>query len=286
MRGLTAEISGDPYFQKRDEDQMPAPQIVGIVLIKNEDLQIERVLRNIASFCDRIIVTDNQSQDRTLEIVTRLSKEFPHLEVREINHPRESHQVLEPLAGTPTWIFAADGDEIYDPAGLGKMRSRLMSGEFAETWAIYGNVLNCTNLNIQDRSAKGYLAPPCRSMTKLYNFSLIESWVDCPERLHGGQLVFKNRAADGPRRFLHTEVSWEAADFRCLHTVFMPRSSGSQGKNHWNPVEMDILKAAPQQSFSFSRFKMALEAFLGLDWKNRKYRRGKLVQKDISAFLP
>ena len=52
---------------------------------------------------------------------------------------------------------------------------------------ILGNVLNCITFNPAIGQAGGYLAPPCRSMTKLYNFNAIESWAGpCPERLHGG----------------------------------------------------------------------------------------------------
>ena len=69
-------------------------------------------------------------------------------------------------------------------AGLAEMRKRLFSGEYDAHWMILGNVLNCDLLELASMSAKGYLAPPCRSITKLYNFRLIRSWNgDTPERL-------------------------------------------------------------------------------------------------------
>jgi cellulose synthase/poly-beta-1,6-N-acetylglucosamine synthase-like glycosyltransferase len=64
---------------------MPAKQIIGIILIKNEDIHIERVIRNILNFCDSIIVTDHQSEDRTFEIVENLAKEFPQITLKKIN---------------------------------------------------------------------------------------------------------------------------------------------------------------------------------------------------------
>ncbi|MCX6064363.1 MAG: hypothetical protein NT121_01195, partial [Chloroflexi bacterium] len=184
-----------------------------------------------------------------------------------------------------TWIFAVDGDEIYDPNGLVKMRSKILNGEFANTWAIFGNVLNCIELNFKNCTTKGYLAPPCRSMTKLYNFSLIESWTGCPERLHGGELIFKNKESHELRRYLHTEYDWDDAYFRCIHTVFIPRSSLEKNKRRRNPFEMEQIQNIHKQNFSLGYFKLILKSFLGLDWKNQKYRRGKLVEKDISAFL-
>ena len=43
------------------------PKIVAIMLIRNEDIHIERVIRNIVDFCDTIIITDHQSTDGTFE---------------------------------------------------------------------------------------------------------------------------------------------------------------------------------------------------------------------------
>ncbi|MCX6064161.1 MAG: hypothetical protein NT121_00150, partial [Chloroflexi bacterium] len=62
---------------------MATSKIVGIVLIKNEDLHVERVIRNIAGFCDRIIIADNQSEDHTFEIVNNLAKEFTNIDVTQ-----------------------------------------------------------------------------------------------------------------------------------------------------------------------------------------------------------
>ena len=40
--------------------------IVGIVLVRNEDVFVEQAIRNVAAFCDRIHVADHVSTDRTL----------------------------------------------------------------------------------------------------------------------------------------------------------------------------------------------------------------------------
>ena len=42
---------------------MSVRKIIGIVLVKNEELYIERVLNNIKDFCDEIIVADNLSSE-------------------------------------------------------------------------------------------------------------------------------------------------------------------------------------------------------------------------------
>ena len=38
-------------------------QVVGIVLVSNEDVFVERAIRNMAAFCDRIYAVDHLSSD-------------------------------------------------------------------------------------------------------------------------------------------------------------------------------------------------------------------------------
>jgi glycosyltransferase involved in cell wall biosynthesis len=264
-------------------------QIVGIVLIKNEDIHIERAIRNVVNFCDLIIVADHQSQDHTFEIVENLAKEFPHIQLKKIDHPRESHQVIEQFAGTPTWIFVVDGDEIYDPAGLAIMRRYLQEGRFDQDWNIFCNTLNCVALDYTKKTARGYLAPPSRAGARLFNFSLIESWTGCPERVHGGNIIFKPGYHLGLRHYLHTEYSWENAFFRCVHVAFVQRSSLQRpfvGKGRLNPGEIEERNISKNWRHFPGYLKILIKYWIGIDWKSQKYRRGGLVEKNISAFLP
>ena len=54
-------------------------QIVGSVLVRNEDVFVEQSIRNVAAFCDRIYAVDHVSTDRTWEILGSLAQEFDHL---------------------------------------------------------------------------------------------------------------------------------------------------------------------------------------------------------------
>lgn len=201
-------------------------QIVGIVLVHNEDLHVERAISNIAAFCDQLIFCDHQSTDGTLDILERLSRELPHSSVHRIKHPSESHDLLKQFAGTRTWVFAVDGDEIYDPERLLSFRQRLLSGEFDAIWRIKGNVLHCTAIEPDFSSASGYMSPPSRSMTKLYNYAAISAWDGATmERLHGGSIHFKSGFHDLVKKNFHESMGWEETPFRCLHLCFLPRSS-------------------------------------------------------------
>jgi len=267
---------------------MTATQIVGIVLIKNEDIHIEQVIRNIVNFCDSIIITDHHSQDRTYEIIEKLAIEFSHISVKRIEHPSESHKLIEALAGTPTWIFVVDGDELYDPVGLAVMRKYILEGQFDNSWNIFCNTLNCITVDYENKKARGYLAPPSRAGARLYNFSIIESWIGCPERVHGGNLVFKSGYNWNLRRYLHQEYSWENAFFRCVHVSFVRRSSIQkhvQGHGRLNPEEIQERNETRNWRHFLGYIKLLVKHWLKLDWKNQKYKRGMLVEKDISMFL-
>jgi glycosyltransferase involved in cell wall biosynthesis len=165
---------------------MTPPQIIGIMLVKNEDRFLRRAVTNILEFCDRILIADHQSTDGTFEIAQELSRTSAKVEPHRIRDPRESSEMLTPFVSTATWVFGVDGDEIYDVAGLGEIRSELARGLWREWWVVFGNVLNCDTIDEQQRTASGWLAPPCRSMTKLYNFAAVQRLdPDSPQRLMG-----------------------------------------------------------------------------------------------------
>ena len=103
-------------------------QIVGISLVRNEDRFVRQALLNVAEVCDRIVVADHMSTDRTPAILEKLSTQLDNLEVCGSAHSAESHALVEDLAGTETWVLSVDGDELYDPGGLRRFRDDLEQG--------------------------------------------------------------------------------------------------------------------------------------------------------------
>src|SRR5438552_1230973 len=101
-------------------------RVVGIVLVRNEDVFVEQAVRNVAAFCDRIHAVDHVSTDGTWDILQSLARKYPHLDARRSHHAGESHALLEPYAGTKTWVFGVDGDELYDPTRLERFREELL----------------------------------------------------------------------------------------------------------------------------------------------------------------
>ena len=264
---------------------MSTSKIVGIFLVRNEDLYIEQAVLNVLDFCDRILIADNYSKDRTWEIVQELAKVHRKIECYRIRRTDESHALIQHYAGSHTWVFGVDGDEIYDPVGLLRFRKEVLSGKFDRWWVLFGNVLNCIAIDRTRKEAKGYLAPPCRSMTKLYNFNAILRWDGpCLERMLGGTPVFKEGYDASLRLNLHEQVPWEESPYRCLHVCFLRRSSRDRRDgSRPNPVEIASKGFLGRIGLGFLRRKLpdAPE-----DWKKEKYMRGELVTKDVSVFFP
>jgi hypothetical protein len=200
-------------------------RIVGIVLVRDEDLFVEQAVRNVLDFCDQIFLCDHRSADRTPEILARLAAGHPDkLRLCPVSDPSESHDLIAPLAGQPIWIFGVDGDELYDPDGLRAFRPRLLAGEFDHWWLIRSNALHTVELT--EGRASGYMAPPAPSMVKLHNFALIKSWDGPhPERLHGKEGLRFKPGREERKLDLGRLEHWDTAQLRALHVCFLRRSS-------------------------------------------------------------
>lgn len=260
------------------------------MLIKNEDIFVERAIHNALDFCDKIIITDHQSTDQTYDICRRLAEKHPKIDLRRIQSVRESSAAIAPYYGTNTWIFAVDGDEIFDPVGLKEMRMRLLRGEFSADWNIFANTLNCVKLDMEAKKAWGYLAPPSRAGARLFNFSVIDDWPGATgERLHGWGIVFKKGYHADLRRYLHEELDWEHSYFRYVHASFLIRSSLDRlnlVRTRLNPDEVTrVMDEKNVIRRLAALFKVRFAQLMKKDWKNQKYRRGPLVEKDVSAFF-
>lgn len=258
---------------------MISPRIVAVVLVRNEDRFLAQALENISDFCDEFLLFDHGSTDQTPAIFKRFATAGKPVKIQNISHPSLSHEELKPFANSPSWVFGVDGDEIYDPAGLARLRPRILGGEFDSHWMVMGHSLHVTNF--AKGKASGYMAPPSRSITKLYNFSAISAWPGrSMERLHGGSPVFHQGFDANKKRLLFEESSWNDSHFRCLHMCFCPRSSleksdGSPRKN--------IDEIYNRGGF----FQRMLSQFLKRksDWKQERYRRGKLTEVDSAPFF-
>ena len=265
-------------------------QVVGIVLVRNEDIFIERAIRNVAEFCDRIHAVDHVSTDRTWDLLRALGGQYDHLEVTRARHAGESHRLVERYAGTGTWVFGVDGDELYDPVRLAPFREELLGGAYGDVFKVASNVLNCVALDRDRATASGYLSPPSRSITKLYNFAAIERWTgDGSERLHGGRIEFRRGYDERAVANIAERLSWDETPLRCLHTCFLPRSSRDPepaGQPAGRPIlEHTALHDRSWRGALKRRLRPPRPPEETSDWKLQKYMRGDLVTVDASPFI-
>ena len=261
-------------------------QVIGICLVRNEDRFLSAALGNALALCDRLIVADHGSQDRTVAVAREWAARDPRIDVHRIAHPAESQDLIARYLDTPTWLFGVDGDEVYDPAGLGRLRAELLAGRYRAYRQVYGHVLHCSGLDAERGRARGFLAPPSRSMTKLYNFAALRAWPGPhPERLHGGTPVFNPGYAEESILRLHETTPWQESNLRCLHMVFQPRSSLDLANRRvrFNIAEQNNL--GPIRRLHY-RLRQALGLAPDSQYKLDKYRRGPEVEWALAPFFP
>jgi hypothetical protein len=263
-------------------------QIVGVVLVRNEDLFVEKAIRSVAEFCDRIHAFDHVSTDSTWDVLRRLARTYDHLDVQRTTNAADSHRAVERYAGTKTWVFGVDGDELYDAARLRAFRDELLSGRYDGVFKIGYNMLNCVDIDWDARTASGYLSPPGRLARKLYNFGAIDAWrSDGSERLHGGTIVYRRGYDDASVDNLGDRLSWDETPVRCLHATFMRRSTTEPENDE--VVLRPILWESALQDRSWrggvKRFVRRRRPPQASAWKPQKYMRGDLVTVDATPFL-
>ena len=259
-------------------------QIVGSVLVRNEEAFVEQAIRNVAAFCDRIHAVDHVSSDRTWEILRALAGELDHLDVRRSRNSALAHRLLAPYAGTSTWVFGVDGDELYDPAGLARFREELLAGEHDDVFRIKAHVLNCDELDVEAGTAAGWLAPPSRPVTKLFNFAAVESWTASPDPLQAGNVAFKAAQHWESRKDLADTKSWETDPLRCLHLCFLPRSSSDPQSARLNLDESGEYDRGPVGTLK-RLLRPSRRAATDGNWKRDWYARGARVTVDATPFL-
>jgi hypothetical protein len=267
-------------------------RIVGSVLVRNEDLFVERAIRNVSDFCDRIHVVDHVSDDRTWSILRALTRELPHVEVRRARRASESHRTLERYVGTPTWVLGVDGDELFDPLALARLRAALLAGEHADVFRLKAHVLNCERIDGATLTAEGYMAPPARPVTKLFNLAAVESWTGCLERLHDGDVIFRPGYDWGSVRDLSESTTWQDDPLRCLHVCFLERSTRDRerGRERQNLNESDMFDRTPLGALR-RRLRPRVPTQVaelhreGSSWKRSWYTRGRRLAVDAAPFL-
>lgn len=264
-------------------------RIVGIALVRNEENFVTWAIENAVGFVDEMLVIDNLSRDATSARLATLASRHPRIRVIKDSQPDRTNRHLQPYIGQDAWVFGLDGDEIYDRDGLARMRGRVLAGEFGRCWTVFGQSLHATVIDFDGHSAIGYSTPPAAPATKLYNFSIVESWHANTQRLHG-RPVLKPGYAFSDNWKQAAEAGWAGSDFRNLHMCFFPRSSFDEGtelranitdRSFRNVVRRPVFRALQAMGVK-GKLADYLAQRAGLK-KSLRYMRGDVVEVALGA---
>lgn len=199
-------------------------QIIGIMMVKNEERFVGQALQNIRAFCDRIIVIDTGSEDATRDRVKlQQAVRGCKIDLEREEDLRKTHRFAEQFVDSDTWVFGVDGDEIYDPVGLRYVQASIRRGPFGgNAYQLRGRYFHVCELTLD--FAKGYHGPPSHNPTKFYNMRNIESW-----KADGEHILFQARPrvikAGAIDEKIWADIDWDECPLRCLHMRFLSRSS-------------------------------------------------------------
>jgi hypothetical protein len=137
----------------------------------------------------------------------------------------KTHQYIEKYVNTNTWLFGVDGDEIYDPVGLARLKKDLDSPLYEDAYQIQGQYIHAVNID-EFGLVTGYHGPPAHTPTKLYNMSNISQW-----QSDGEHILFLCRPMVSRGKKVRAILdTWEDSPLRCVHTRFMQRSTLEEKK--------------------------------------------------------
>jgi hypothetical protein len=267
-------------------------RVVGSVLVRNEDRHVAQALRNVLPSLDHVHAFDHMSTDGTWEILREVARQADHVEVARTRDSGDAHRALAPYVGTSTWILGVDGDELYDPEGIARLREALLAGEHTDVFRLKAHVLNCDELNQAGATASGWLAPPSRPVTKLFNFQAVESWPESPDPLQSGPVVFRDGFEWESKRDLAESTTWETDPLRLLHLCFVPRSTVERDEDWRMRQNLDESRAFRRDAVGSAkrllRRAVSRSSATGprpRNWKQEWYARGERVTVDASPFL-
>ena len=148
--------------------------LVASIITKNEEKSISSVIKTL-SFADKIILVDNSSTDRTLEIAKKFKKVSIH--VVDINLPHSvaaQRNLALKYIPKEAWIYFSDADEIIPP----KLREEIL--EIVRNPNIPYGAYQCprTNVFLGKSLQHGGWYPDYQ--IRLIKRKHLDSWVNAP----------------------------------------------------------------------------------------------------------
>ena len=106
-------------------------KICAIILTKNEEIHLNRVLKQISKFTDHILVIDSGSIDKTIQIAQHFDCEI--VIKRWKNYATQFNFAIEHVKNKYDWILRIDADEYFqDFNKISKVIDKIHLGEFSQ----------------------------------------------------------------------------------------------------------------------------------------------------------
>lgn len=98
-------------MEKVVKENSKLKDITAIILTKNEEKNIMKCIESIKQFCNKIIVVDSYSTDKTEEICRKYGVKFVQREF--IDHSEQFNWALDNIYIDTEWIIRVDADEEF-----------------------------------------------------------------------------------------------------------------------------------------------------------------------------
>ncbi len=109
--------------------------ICAIILTKNEDIHLSRVLSQLSKVMDNILIVDSGSTDETFEIAKKYKCDFIFNKWK--NHATQFNFGINYLKNKYNWIIRVDADEYFDEIDmLAQLVNRIKSGQYKKIHGI------------------------------------------------------------------------------------------------------------------------------------------------------
>ena len=102
---------------------MNASSITAIVLTKDEELHIERCIRNLMQVCERVYVIDCFSTDRTVDIAKDCGATV--LQHKYVNQAQQFQWAMDNCPVETEWIMRLDADEFLSDGLIQEIKEKL-----------------------------------------------------------------------------------------------------------------------------------------------------------------
>lgn len=129
------------------------PKIGAAYITKNEEDYIEYSIKSVYPMVSKIVVVDNRSTDKTLEILEKMEDPQKKITVisRKFNNKTEQRNVYAEMITKDNgydWLWVLDGDEVFDNENLRKIEHLIFANDnvpafcwnFIDFWQDFGHV--------------------------------------------------------------------------------------------------------------------------------------------------